>query len=105
MNLPIPRYLTSEEQLVKKHFEACIEAKIENYRSDAYDRGRWARRLFRFACLDSLTVRTGKGTMSLNESGTLTVVTLFPPLLELRTLWMGNVCLRHHINSMGREDA
>ncbi len=48
MDLPIPRELTAEEQIIKSNFEGLMEAKIENCLSDAHDQERWARQLFRF---------------------------------------------------------
>lgn len=50
-NLPIPRKLTLQEEIIKQHFEDCLEASIdiEIYRADAYDKGHWARRLFDYA--------------------------------------------------------
>lgn len=47
----VPRKLSSEEEIIKQHFEDCLEASIdiERYRIDAYDHGPWVRRLFRFA--------------------------------------------------------
>lgn len=52
-DLPIARQLTLEEQIIKRHYNDCIEAHIntETYCADAYNQGRWVRRLFRFANL------------------------------------------------------
>lgn len=46
-----PRKLSSEEEIIKRHFEDCLKASIdiERYRIDAYDHGPWVRRLFSFA--------------------------------------------------------
>ena len=46
-----PKKLTSEEEIIKRHFEDCLKASIdiEQYRMDAYDQGHWVRRLFSFA--------------------------------------------------------
>lgn len=47
----VARKLTSEEEIIKRHFEDRLKASIdiEQYRLDAYDQGPWVRRLFRFA--------------------------------------------------------
>ena len=46
-----PKKLTSEEEIIKRHFEDCLKASIdiEQYRMDAYDQGHWVRQLFSFA--------------------------------------------------------
>lgn len=46
--LQVPRKLTAEEENIKRHFEDCLKGSIdiEEYRADAYDKGKWARRLF-----------------------------------------------------------
>lgn len=45
----IPSDLSAEQQLVKNQFDVCMEAKVSNYTADAYHRGRWTRRLAKFA--------------------------------------------------------
>ena len=49
--MQIPRQLTSQEEIIKQHFDDCIKASVsfDDYRTDAYDKGRWARRLFDYA--------------------------------------------------------
>ncbi len=44
--------LTSQEEIIKQHFEDCLKARIdiEDYRADAYDKVRWARRRLGYAC-------------------------------------------------------
>lgn len=44
----IPPELTLEQQLVKNQFDSYMEARVSNYSADAYNRGRWARRLAKF---------------------------------------------------------
>lgn len=46
--LQLARKTTCQEESIKQHFEDCLKASIcfEDYYADAYDRGRWARRLF-----------------------------------------------------------
>lgn len=61
-----PRKLTSQEEIIKRHFEDSLKAgiDIEDYRADAYDKGRWARRLFEYLhepFNDSVDWRTYEG--------------------------------------------
>ncbi len=55
--------LTSQEETIKQHFGDCLNGGIyiEEYPADAYDKGRWARRLFgyaRYAFFDSQDWKT-----------------------------------------------
>lgn len=45
----VPSELTPEQQLVKNQFDSYMEARVSNYSDDAYNRGRWTRRLAKFA--------------------------------------------------------
>lgn len=45
----VPSELNSEQQLVKNQFDSYMEARVSNYSTDAYNRGRWTRRLAKFA--------------------------------------------------------
>lgn len=45
----VPSELTAEQQLVKNQFDSYMEARVSNYTADAYNRGRWTRRLAKFA--------------------------------------------------------
>lgn len=47
----VPRDLKPEEEIIKQHFEDCLNKAgidIDLYRADAYGHGRWVRRLFSF---------------------------------------------------------
>lgn len=52
----IPKKPLTDEEIIKQHFEDCLDKAgidIEAYRIDAYDHGRWVRRLFSFIQLEN----------------------------------------------------
>lgn len=61
-DLPLPRELTLDERVIKRHYDDRITAHVntETYCAGAYNQGRWVRRLFRFAHLGFIEGNWGK---------------------------------------------